>query len=246
MMALTESGGGITAGRTKSRDAFKCAADAVKVTNALNMHSVARYSPYRWSFRPPNARPSAPCWSSTAGRDDWVLPEGRWCRAERLMRGRGSARIHLPLRQWRRTINEPQERASPPLPPPPPHCNPPPLQPQCLYFHKFNNLIRLKDRVRNDSRFLMWFGEEGGKKRWISIIQKGKKGRRLLNVKYQFRQGGTRRKRDEEGYKQMQNKRKKKSMEDIQSSLVWNRHTLNMPFQLLLYVSQCARSCVPV
>lgn len=42
------------------------------------------------------------------------------------------------------------------------HARPPLLQPQCLHFHKFDNLIRLKDRVRNDSGFLMWFSGEGG------------------------------------------------------------------------------------
>lgn len=45
------------------------------------------------------------------------------------------------------------------------HARPPLLQPQCLHFHKFDNLIRLKDRVRNDSGFLMWFSGEGGEKK---------------------------------------------------------------------------------
>lgn len=103
---------------------------------------------------------------------------------------------------------------------PPRHLlsNTPPLQPQCLHFHKFDNLIRLKDRVRNDSRFLMWFGE---KKRWISIIQKGKKegGFWMSNTnsgrEVQTKRGGI-----------WANKKKKKK-EDIQNLLEWSLQRLN-------------------
>lgn len=47
----------------------------------------------------------------------------------------------------RGTIKEPRETT----------WHTPPLQPQCLRFREFDNLIRLKVWVRNDSGFLVWF-----------------------------------------------------------------------------------------
>lgn len=86
----------------------------------------------------------------------------QWCWAYRLIRGK--ERSHSSAVETVAQDNQWTSGESPPTP----H---PPLQPQCLHFHKFDNLIRLKDRVRNDSGFLMWFGKE----RWIPIIQRGKK-----------------------------------------------------------------------